>query len=71
MPLIAALSNTLDQIVDAPRKIDNLALSLQFELDGIIARSRMIYRVLEADERFNDFPRNDKADPNAHQKRDD
>lgn len=36
MPLIAALSNTLDQIVDAPRKVDDLAFSLQFKLDRII-----------------------------------
>jgi hypothetical protein len=39
---VVASSNTLDQLVNAPGEIDNLALSLQFELDRIISRSCMI-----------------------------
>jgi hypothetical protein len=43
------LMNAVDQIVNAPCKIDDLSLSLQLKLDRIVSRSRVIHRFLKAD----------------------
>jgi hypothetical protein len=64
------LSNMINQIVNASRKVDDFSFSPQFQVDRVVPGSRIIHSLLKAHQWFYDLTWQNKADPHAKEESD-